>query len=76
MQAECTENAVLMDGVVPGNLPTVVLQECLEAMSRAPPHPTLSWEELRRVTRYPLELDIGKRLSIAPIPLAIGGGLP
>ncbi len=25
--------------------------ECLEAMSRAPLHPTLSWEELRRLTR-------------------------
>ena len=26
-------------------------QECLEAMSRAPLHPTFSWEELRRLTR-------------------------
>ena len=26
-------------------------KECLDAMSRAPLHPTLSWEQLRRLTR-------------------------
>ena len=28
-------------------------QECLEAMNRAPLRPTLSWEELRKLTREP-----------------------
>ena len=38
----------------PPEIPSRMSREaCLEAMSRAPLHPTLSWEQLRRLTREP-----------------------
>ena len=47
------ERYVLVRLRQPATTPRMSRQECLEAISRSPLHPTLSWDEFRELTRKP-----------------------
>ena len=53
IQPEGDERCVLVRLHRPGAAPKKSVEECLEAMDQNPLRMTLSWEELRQITREP-----------------------
>ena len=53
VQRQGEERFVLVRLHRPPEAPRMSREACLDAMSRSPLNPTLSWEQLRRITREP-----------------------
>ena len=53
VQRDGEERYVLVRLHRPAVKPRMSRQDCLEAISRSPLHPTLSWDEFRELTREP-----------------------
>ena len=53
VQRDGEERYVLVRLHRPAVKPRMSRQDCLDAISRSPLHPTLSWDELRELTREP-----------------------
>ena len=53
IQRQGDERYVLVRLHRPTEAPRMTREACIEAMSQSPLNPTLSWEELRGITREP-----------------------